>query len=945
MGLFGLRDAKAPEAQPKDIEKLFKGFTVASRPSSFGGSLCFWQLWDAQSMKGADKRTPATIFALHKPTLRYQAFSDDPDGFEAALELMRNEARALEMPFAMHPCLLRLIVPLQESRAFLAFATERVCCSLADAVLRSGFRPLVAPEIDASGFAPQLRARMPLLAFPLVRAGCASVTDALQALHSAGILHCSVGPHAVFILPSGAWRLAGLAFSRSLPTAETAALNTEVRLADVTAGSSAGTRAAWCIAPPPVLLGPGSSSRAATSADMFGLTVCFAAIFGRNCLADGPSRPEAAPVASLSLLDLAAALLLVGPAVSPTATSDAFDRLAAASSWPATLPSTLADLFRRGAHRDPSIRPSPEDVLSSPLVDSLTIVLHGVELLTIRDARGQAAFLRDTLLPALADRLVPAPTAASRVLPVLVSLLGTDSRLTPLYLAALLRAALDAIEAGAAPYTPTSLNGEPAKPVSVADDILIPALLPVIDGCVAFLKKSRNPATNLPELHSALAILKETPGLVPLFHNGPGTDVLLPLLAACLRSGVEALETHALRAVAALSPTAPPQFIEAELVPAVASLALSDASPTARANCLVCLSKVAARVSTRTLRAEVVPVLAKIAASNPPTIVARGCIGLYRALAGLPLPGTPPPSGSPKIQVPAPECASDVLPGLLRLLYACGGDMPASAAAELAEAAAALCSNVLADIETRFPPSAGTRPQPEASPEPQLLAPTVIPPPPPPKDSAARFKAMGIRVPPLAAHGAKSHLTPRAASPDWDEEPLAGALGSVAFLAPVDPSPQPSAKPPKPVKPAAPIVKPPPPVFAPPPDTEPAPRSSHKPFAVPVPVPASGSVQNSFGADADPDFTSGFASPPAAFAPAASDWPTIPVAPGGLTDSFPAFDFPSPPPVPSPPPAETSVPAPEDSFSAAFSFAPVPTPPSAPRTVAAPVDLESLLGF
>jgi serine/threonine protein kinase len=115
------------------------------------------------------------------------------------LEQCRHDVQALAR--LKHPCVLRLIAPLEESRTQLVFITEPLANSLAD--LLGGGGPAALPPALA-----QERRSLHLSELE-IKHGLLQVADGLHFLHAeAGLVHRGICPAAVVITAAGGWRAA-----------------------------------------------------------------------------------------------------------------------------------------------------------------------------------------------------------------------------------------------------------------------------------------------------------------------------------------------------------------------------------------------------------------------------------------------------------------------------------------------------------------------------------------------------------------------------------------------------------------------------------------------------------------------------------------------------------------------------------------------------------------
>jgi hypothetical protein len=105
-----------------------------------------------------------------------------------------------------HPSIVAVLQTFEEARGgSLAFVTERIKCSLANAL---GDRRGITAA--ASRAAAELRELRKLEQYEVSR-GVVGVTEALQYVHTISRrVHMNLAPEAIFLAPSGQWKLAGM---------------------------------------------------------------------------------------------------------------------------------------------------------------------------------------------------------------------------------------------------------------------------------------------------------------------------------------------------------------------------------------------------------------------------------------------------------------------------------------------------------------------------------------------------------------------------------------------------------------------------------------------------------------------------------------------------------------------------------------------------------------
>ena len=154
-------------------------------------------LWKVYSGYKKTTRQAASVFVLERAALdRF-----DRQDKEAVWELMKRGVSQLTR--LRHPQILTVHHPLEESRDCLAFATEPVFCSLANALGGHDNLPSPLPE--------QLRG---FKMFEVeLKYGLLQVAEGLGFLHGqARMLHRNICPESIVINEAGAWKLSGLEY-------------------------------------------------------------------------------------------------------------------------------------------------------------------------------------------------------------------------------------------------------------------------------------------------------------------------------------------------------------------------------------------------------------------------------------------------------------------------------------------------------------------------------------------------------------------------------------------------------------------------------------------------------------------------------------------------------------------------------------------------------------
>lgn len=172
-------------------------------PSASGGLACLWKIFKAKERASGE---PVSVFVYNKEDLK----EVDKALREQVLVILRREIKVLEsMSERKHPSVLRLIESFVESKKLLAFVTERVTFSLADAI-GEGTNNL-SPASKAA-------ARRGFERYEIAR-GIIGICEGLQFVQTIRRrLHLNLAPESIFLSPSGQFKLGGFGFSVDLPS-------------------------------------------------------------------------------------------------------------------------------------------------------------------------------------------------------------------------------------------------------------------------------------------------------------------------------------------------------------------------------------------------------------------------------------------------------------------------------------------------------------------------------------------------------------------------------------------------------------------------------------------------------------------------------------------------------------------------------------------------------
>ena len=163
-----------------------------------------WSIYLARSKKEGAANPFVSVWVLDKRLLLSMSGGDRNASrrVDALIDLTKNNVQHLTR--LKHPSILRLISPVEETRAQLVFLTEP-CFSSLDDVLHVG-------EHLPGRIQQQLRELK--LSELEIKHGLLQISDGLTFLHNdAGIVHRGISPQSIIITRSGAWKLAAFDFA------------------------------------------------------------------------------------------------------------------------------------------------------------------------------------------------------------------------------------------------------------------------------------------------------------------------------------------------------------------------------------------------------------------------------------------------------------------------------------------------------------------------------------------------------------------------------------------------------------------------------------------------------------------------------------------------------------------------------------------------------------
>ena len=178
-------------------DEITKSFDMPKDNTASGGHECLWKVYP-----GICKRTQAevSIFIFDKDLVKKQPREVQ----EKIIDAMRQDMKTLRV--LRHPHVLRVTEVFEETKHVLAFATEKIVCSLANANRNFTNVGNITPDIMDVGCSE----------FELA-CGLMHLGEALSFLHREGRrVHLALSPTSIFLTPKGEWKLAGLGFSRSV---------------------------------------------------------------------------------------------------------------------------------------------------------------------------------------------------------------------------------------------------------------------------------------------------------------------------------------------------------------------------------------------------------------------------------------------------------------------------------------------------------------------------------------------------------------------------------------------------------------------------------------------------------------------------------------------------------------------------------------------------------
>lgn len=239
------------------VVQIAKKYEMDEEPSASGGLACLWKIYNATDKAS---RRPVSVFVFTKDDLK----DVDKALREQVLVILRRELKVLEgMSTRKHPSVVQLIESFEETKKLIAFVTERVSCSLANALGQGqGSISPTAASATRRGFERYEIAR-----------GFFGLCEGLQFVHTIRRrLHLNLAPESIFLAPSGQFKLGGFGFSVDLPSNGSGSTPCPY----FQTGARSGFEGRWRLHPvmafsSPEATAPAGSSDVSCSSDMFSL--------------------------------------------------------------------------------------------------------------------------------------------------------------------------------------------------------------------------------------------------------------------------------------------------------------------------------------------------------------------------------------------------------------------------------------------------------------------------------------------------------------------------------------------------------------------------------------------------------------------------------------------------------------------------------------------------
>ena len=238
--------------------QIAKKYDMDEEPSATGGLACLWKIYKATDKASGE---PVSVFVFTKEDLK----DVDKALREQVLVILRRELKVLEgMSTRKHPSVVRLIEAFEETKKLLAFVTERVSCSLADAI-GEGASDSLSPQVASA-------ARRGFERYEVAR-GFFGLCEGLQFVHTIRRrLHLNLAPESIFLAPSGQFKLGGFGFSVDLPSNGSSTTPCPY----FQTGARSGFEGRWRLHPvmafsSPEATAPAGSSDVSCASDMFSL--------------------------------------------------------------------------------------------------------------------------------------------------------------------------------------------------------------------------------------------------------------------------------------------------------------------------------------------------------------------------------------------------------------------------------------------------------------------------------------------------------------------------------------------------------------------------------------------------------------------------------------------------------------------------------------------------
>jgi hypothetical protein len=514
------------------------------------------------------RANPCAVFVFNKDDLKQV----DKKDRESILGVLRRDMAKLRT--LHHPSVLKVYEVFEENKSCLAFVTERVFCSLANAC--KDFTNLPADKTSA-----ELR-QFTLSPFEIT-SGLLHITEALVFLARDGrAAHLNVSPSSIFVTPQGTWKLGGFGFCATIDAG--GSLDCPFFMSAPQSQSIQQSR--FSAEPDLNYASPemtGGDRRVSHASDIFAL----------GCIAWELFRPLRHDGSTERLLDVSDR----NPLTHQYKIQQLFGLGGDAVAYDA-VPQTLQQPLRLLLAPMAQQRPQAAQFLQCPFFSSGPVrTMRFLKALPEKDQGTQAQFLAQ-----LPPHLAPFPPRLLRdqVLPPLL-LVATNQTLAPFVLPCLL------------------LVAEKLEPADFMSHLAEP-ILPLL--------KLTTPA------QCAVSALENLKVLVTkaAAHSEYKTKHLVPILLGALDGADPKLQNSALKQIPDIAKILDYGVLKKDVLPRVNSLMWKCSQLATRVNCLMVFAKTYQLFDKTALLDTVLPSLEKLAKSDKTPAVTMCILGCFEAL-------------------------------------------------------------------------------------------------------------------------------------------------------------------------------------------------------------------------------------------------------------------------------------------------------------------------